>query len=315
MRLFGLDYSELENGPLDIRSHPLIPCLTTHFPLSPRPLANHIPKLLETLDVMPISAGAFSCLAGPRTWRVGTHLSPHQRCLLGIGLEETHEALAHSHLVVPAEQVEEARGVYDVDLSIEGLESLVAGVQDISRHKGSPKRLAIPEQVKSEVDELLSQIGAVEVRLGGAIERQLAQNVAEAASGIQEGLPRLDTLDDGGVLGASGEIEIQKAPLPDARVREDIPSFLPLSRMRERGILREGIPRHLQRRGHGFQCPRGGSCYNRRESSKPCPCFLEALGAAVGTGAVETATWRPCLLVPSSWRVNQCSVLVRNLRL
>ncbi len=62
-----------------------------------------------------------------------------------------------------------------------------------------------------------------------AIKCELSENIAKAGPRVQELVTILEALDDGRVLWTGGEIEVQKAPWPNARVWEDVPCLLSLA--------------------------------------------------------------------------------------
>ena len=75
---------------------------------------------------------------------------------------------------------------------------------------------------------LLPQVASVEIRGRCTVKRELPEDLAEAATTVQEGVPATDAVQKLGVLGRARQIQVQEAPAADAAVGEDSPSLVPL---------------------------------------------------------------------------------------
>ena len=186
------------------------------------PLLTRRPPLLHARrvwvpDLPSHEQGALLLLAVPTT--IGTD---------SVRLEEAHDALANPGLVVPAEQVEEAGGVDDVEAAVQGGQAGVGRVQDVARDEAAGKGVGVAEQVEAQLDVVVPQVGADEVGGGRAVPDQLPQDLAEAAAQVEEGAPGPQAGDNARILGQGGYVQVQEAPAADAGVWVDGERFLPL---------------------------------------------------------------------------------------
>ena len=147
---------------------------------------------------------------------------PSQDERLGPRLEEAHDALAYRDLLVPAEKVEEARGVHDVEAPLQRRQPAgLGGREDVARDEAHREAVPVAEELVAQLDELGAQVRAGQVGGRGAVERELPKDVPEAAADVQERLAALQAGDDVLVLGRLGDVEVQESPAADAWVVEN----------------------------------------------------------------------------------------------
>ena len=118
-------------------------------------------------------------------------------------------------LVVPAPEVEELRGVDDVDAAKQVL-GLRIRLEDVSRDEVRGWDLRpVEEEIVSQVDERLFDLDAVDVLRRGAVEYELAEILRESAPHVEEFLTLLQAFEDLGVARLLQDAEVEEMPVPD----------------------------------------------------------------------------------------------------
>lgn len=161
---------------------------TPRFPLGPRLSARLIPKPRKASHIMPPYHGR-RIITHPRC--VG-HLASSQISRLS---PEHHtafprpqcldDALADLHLVVPAKEVEEARGVYDVDFPLQ-LVQRSAIFQGVGREEMAFHRFLVSKQIVAQVEEFLLKVACVKVFGRDAVVHEFPYVLREAAAEVQK---------------------------------------------------------------------------------------------------------------------------------
>lgn len=115
--------------------------------------------------------------------------------------------------------------MHDVHAGVQGHEQRVLGViEDVGgRQQCALQSGAVTEEVVAEVDELGTDVGAVEVCGGCAVGDEFAEVLTEAAAEVEEGGAVLETGYEGGVVGGFGDAEVEETECADAGVGVDFP--------------------------------------------------------------------------------------------
>jgi hypothetical protein len=148
------------------------------------------------------------------------------------GLQEPHDALSNSHLLVPREQMEEVLRAHQRDLVLELLELLIVIVQHVAGYESRLGPVAVAEQLVAELEELGMQVGSVQLGRVDTLVSELADRLADEAAQVEECVFRawsFETLNGLLRYWALEVLEPEPGKASDAGISGDCPSFVPLS--------------------------------------------------------------------------------------
>jgi len=208
-------------------------------PPRPRLLPNDIPQLLHRFRVVVVLPSArraprqLLVVLRERRRPLVAYLPSHDDGPAGgdgTGLEERHDPLPDAHLVVPPEEMEEARRVHHVKPALQHPQGrrIRVRVEDVARGKRGTEAAPVAEQLVAQLHEFGPQVRAGQILVWRTVGGQLPQDMAEAAAHIEQRVTRLETCEHVCVLRRRGYVQVEEAPAAYAGVVEDGVGFLAL---------------------------------------------------------------------------------------